>query len=278
MIVSLIYAVYRYYSEAGRRRTALEQELQSVRELQRVLIPETPPSVPGFTLTGAYRPAQEVGGDFFQIIPIETAQQGGSKPGAGSTLIVLGDVSGKGLKAAMAVAVILGAIRALAPFFTDPALLLGELNQSLQGRLQGAFATCIILRVDHNGHCLLATAGHPSPFLNDQELTLPGALPLALSSLATYEDTTVGLQVNDRLALYTDGLLEARNPAGELFSFDRLQQLFRTNPTAEQATEAAVLFGQDDDITVLTLTRRPSGYREPRSLSETQTITLYPLS
>ena len=277
LVLALINAVYRYYADTSRRRTSLEQELQSVRELQQVLIPDTPPSVPGFTLTGAYRPAQEVGGDFFQIIPIGTSRQG-----SGSTLIILGDVSGKGLKAAMAVAVILGAARALAPFFTDPALLLGELNQSLQGRLQGAFATCIILRVDHTGLCLISTAGHPSPFLNDQELTLPGALPLALSPSASYEDTTLQLKVDDRLALYTDGLLEARNPAGELFSFDRLQQLFATNPTAEQATEAAVQFGQDDDITVLTLTRRPANFKEPlyntKSLSETQTIRIYPAS
>jgi len=268
LVIALIYAVYRYYIESGRRRNVLEQEFQNARELQQVLIPETPPNVPGFSLTGAYRPAQEVGGDFFQIIPLEN----------GGTLVVLGDVSGKGLKAAMAVAVIVGAVRGLAHIFSDPGLLLVELNQSLYGRLQGGFATCIILRLDANGFCDLATAGHPAPFLNGQEVDLPGAIPLGLAPSAEYEETTLELALGDQLALYTDGLLEARNPAGELLSFERLERLFRTRPSAEEATQFAVDFGQDDDITVLTLTRQPSGYNENYTPmhAEAQTIRLYP--
>ena len=96
LFFSIVYAVIRYFFEHHRRTTALEQEYQSARELQRVLVPASMPVVPGFTLTSAYKPAQQVGGDFFQIIPLE----------GGSTLIILGDVSGKGLMAAMAVSLI----------------------------------------------------------------------------------------------------------------------------------------------------------------------------
>jgi len=245
LFFSIVYAVIRSFIEHRRRTSALEQEFQSARELQRVLVPASLPVVPGFTLTSAYRPAQEVGGDFFQIIPLES----------GSTLIVLGDVSGKGLMAAMAVSLIVGAVRALADDHPGPADLLSLLNRRLCGRLQGGFATCIILRLDRDSQCALASAGHPAPFLNDRELDLPGALPLGISPHVDYEESTLDLKAGDHFSLYTDGLLEARNQAGELYSFSRLERLFASHPSAAQATQAAVSFGQDDDITVLTLTR-----------------------
>jgi serine phosphatase RsbU (regulator of sigma subunit) len=214
-----------------------------------VLVPETLPSLPGFSVTSAYRPAQQVGGDFFQIIPLE----------GGSTLVILGDVSGKGLKAAMAVSMIVGAARMMAEFTTSPAEILAGLNRRLYGRLQGGFATCIALRLDPDGNCAISSAGHPAPFLNKQEMSLPGALPLGLQPIADYEETTVRLGPGDHFALYTDGLLEARSHSGELYGFERLETLFATRPNAERATEAAVNFGQDDDITVLTLTRLETG-------------------
>ena len=113
LFLSIVYAVIRYTIANQRRQTNLEREFQNARELQQILVPETLPAIPGFTLTSAYRPAQEVGGDFFQIIPLEGAQQG-------STLIVLGDVSGKGLQAAMTVSLIVGAVRTLAKFAPSP--------------------------------------------------------------------------------------------------------------------------------------------------------------
>jgi hypothetical protein len=249
LLVSVVYALYRYSIENRRQQAALEQEFQNARELQQVLIPETPPKVPGFTLTSAYRPAQQVGGDFFQIISLEE----------GSTLVVLGDVSGKGLRAAMAVSLIVGAVRALADDYPTPAELLTQLNRRLCGRLQGGFATCVIVRISPDSECVLASAGHPAPYLNDRELALPGALPLGVSPSSTYEESTFRLEVGDHFSLYTDGLLEARNDVGELYSFARLQTLFGQRPDASEATEAAVTFGQDDDITVVTLTRLPLG-------------------
>jgi Stage II sporulation protein E (SpoIIE) len=245
---SIIYTVYHYIREQQDRKAILEQELHSARELQQVLIPEKLPNLPGFSVSSAYRPALEVGGDFFQIIPLDGAA-------AGSTLIVLGDVSGKGLRAAMAVSLIVGAVRTLAETTSRPAEILAGLSRRLHGRLEGGFSTCIALRLDAHGICTLASAGHPAPYFNDKEIDLPGALPLGIDPGTAYEETVVQFHPGDRCSLYTDGLLEARTPSGEIFSFERLQTLFASGADATQASEAAVAFGQDDDITVVTLTR-----------------------
>jgi hypothetical protein len=262
LFVAIVFAVIRYSITERRRQAGLEQEIQNARELQQVLVPEALPALPGFTPTSAYRPAQEVGGDFFQIIPLEGgtsdwAMSEEESKRAGSTLVILGDVSGKGLRAAMAVSLIVGSIRTLAETTASPAAILAGLNRRLIGRLQGGFATAIALRIDRDGSCTIACAGHPAPFVNEKEMSLPGALPLGLTPGAVYEETRLELVDRDQLALYTDGLLEARSQSGELYSFDRLKSLFATHPTAEEAAQAAVNFGQDDDITVLTLTRVP---------------------
>ena len=249
LLIAIVYAVYRFSIENRRQQAALEQEFRNALEIQQVLIPETLPKVPGFTVTSAYRPAQQVGGDFFQIIPIE----------GGSTLVVLGDVSGKGLKAAMAVSLIVGAIRALAEDYPTPGQLLTQLNRRLFGRLQGGFATCLILLLRPDNTCVVASAGHPAPFLNKDEIQVPGALPLGVEQNSTYSEREVNTHPGDHLALYTDGLLEARNRTGELYGFDRLETLFSSPTNAAAATQAAVNFGQDDDITVLTLTRLAVG-------------------
>ncbi len=233
----------------SRQQAELEGEIAAAREVQQVLVPETISALPGYTLTSAYRPAQEVGGDFFQIVPVED----------GSTLVVLGDVSGKGLTAAMAVSLIVGAIWTVAETTSSPAEILACLNRRLYGRLNGGFSTAIAMRLNADGACTIASAGHPAPFLNNREIDLPGALPLGLTPSDTYQEFSLLLGATDRLALYTDGLLEARSKTGELYSFDRLSTLFAANPTAAQATKAAVDFGQEDDNTILTHTRLAPG-------------------
>jgi Stage II sporulation protein E (SpoIIE) len=245
--LTVFYAVYRYTTANRRRQIALEQEFESAREIQSALIPETLPSIPGIALTSVYKPVREVGGDFFQVLPLQS----------GSTLIVLGDVSGKGLKAAMAVSLIVGMLRALVRDLSGPADLLTALNRSVHGQLQSGFATCIVLRVETDGHCAFVNAGHPAPFLNGKELSCAGALAVGITPDATYEETRFALNPGDYLALYTDGLLEARKGSGELYGFERLHTLLSGKPSAAEAAGAAVAFGQDDDITVLTLARLP---------------------
>ena len=257
LFLSILYAIYRYSQEQSKRRSLLELEIQRAREIQQVLIPEAIPPLDGYAFTSAYQPAQDVGGDFFQVIPCED----------GSTLIALGDVSGKGLRAAMSVSMILGVLRTLADSSSSPAAILAGLNRRLYGRMGEGFATAIVLRVTPDGTLTLANAGHLPPFLNQKELDLHGSLPLGITPTNSYEETALEFHPGDHLSLYTDGLLEARNPSGELYGFDRLHALFATRPTAEHAAQAAVRFGQDDDITVLTLTRLAAGMQPSSSLT-----------
>ncbi len=257
LFISILYAVYRYSTEQQARQNVLEREMHSAQEIQRVLIPDVLPSLEGYAVTSAYRPALEVGGDFFQIIREEQ----------GSTIIALGDVSGKGLKAAMNVSLIVGVLRSLSDTNFTPARMLERLNRCLCGRLQGGFVTAVILRLQSNGNVTLANAGHLPPFLNQRELAVEGSFPLGLIPSADYGEVSLHLQPDDQLSLYTDGLVEARNAAGELYGFDRLYALFAGRPTAQQATETAIAFGQDDDITVLTLTRLAAGVQSTTSLT-----------
>jgi hypothetical protein len=248
LLIAIVYAVYHVVRETAEKQTDLEREFQSARELQQVLIPEILPMLRGYAITSAYRPAQQVGGDFFQIIPLEGQF-------AGSTVVVIGDVSGKGLKAAMTVSLIVGAARALAKTSYKPGEILGALNAQLHGRLNGGFATCLIMRLSASGRCTVASAGHMAPILNDREIEMEGSLPLGILADAQYEEVALDLREGDHLALYTDGLLEAHARNGELFGFERLKEMFAVKTDAAQATEMAVEFGQDDDITVLTVRR-----------------------
>ena len=248
LFVSIFYAIYLYGRDNSRRQTELALEMQRAREIQQVLIPEAIPPLEGYAITSAYQPAQDVGGDFFQVIPCED----------GSTLIALGDVSGKGLHAAMSVSMILGVLRALADSTASPAAILAGLNRRMYNRMGDGFATAIVVRAGRDGTLALASAGHLPPFLNDEELALPGSLPLGVLPELICDEIEVRLRSGDQLSLYTDGLLEARNGSGELYGFARLNSLFAARPSAETAAQAAVEFGQDDDITVLTLTRSAS--------------------
>jgi serine phosphatase RsbU (regulator of sigma subunit) len=224
--------------------------------VQRVLVPEALPAIEGYAVTSAYQPYSEVGGDFFQIIPNSD----------GSTMVALGDVSGHGLKAGMSVSMIVGVLRAESDR-TSPAELLGALNRCLAGRMGGGFATGMIFRLDRDGTVTFANAGHLPPFLNGQEYTLDASLPLGLIAYSDYTENALQLQPGDQLSVYTDGVLEATNAKGELFGFDRMKALFARRPTAQQAVQAAIEFGQEDDITVLTLTRLASGVESTTSLS-----------
>jgi hypothetical protein len=247
VLLASAFAVYRSFKENRRRQLVLNQEFENARALQQVLIPEEPPGVPGFRVSSAYRPALEVGGDFFQIVPLGNAD--------GSTLIILGDVSGKGLKAAMAVSFIVGAVHALVDYISSPAALLAELNKRLLGRLENGFTTCLALRLERDGECVIAGAGHPAPFIGDREIQIKSGLPLGLFRGEVYEEVQFVLQPGETCMLYTDGLTEARNKNGELFGEERLAKLFAEWPTAQKAAETAIQFGQDDDVTVLSFTR-----------------------
>lgn len=256
LFAAILFAVYRYALEQQARHSVMERELQSGREIQQVLVPTTLPALEGYAVTSAYQPAMEVGGDFFQIIPNED----------GSAIVALGDVSGKGIKAGMNVSMIVGVLRAEAGK-TSPSEMLSSLNRCLVGRMAGGFATGMVFRVDQDGTVTFANAGHLPPYLNGHEFQLDASLPLGLIGYSDYSETILKLEPGDQLSVYTDGLLEATSPTGELFGFERMNALFANRPTAQEAMKAAIDFGQDDDITVLTITRLAAGVQSSTSLA-----------
>jgi len=245
LILALAFSVMRRFFEDRRRQQQVESELQSAREVQQVLVPEQIPAIPGYAVASVYRPASEVGGDFFQILPLAE----------GGALVAIGDVSGKGMKAAMIVSLIVGTLRTVASYTQQPTKILEELNARLYGRMAGGFVTCLVLRISAERQMIMANAGHLPPYINGNETAMTGSLPLGLIAEATYEETALFLADGDTLTLVTDGVIEAQNADKELFGFERLSELLSTRPLAERIVDAACDFGQEDDITVLTIQR-----------------------
>lgn len=230
----------------AQQQARFETELAAAREVQQILMPEQIERVPGFMVETEYVPAQQVGGDFFQILPAPE----------GSLLLVAGDVAGKGLPAAMLVSVLVGAIRGVAEYTQEPAEMLANLNQRLVGRVAGSMATALAVRIFPGGAVVLANAGHLPPYLDGQEVQVSGALPLGAKSGTRYETIRFQLPRGSRLTFYSDGIVEAQNPAGELFGFERSRAI-STAPVAA-IIRAAKEFGQHDDMTVIAITREMS--------------------
>jgi serine phosphatase RsbU (regulator of sigma subunit) len=161
----------------------------------------------------------------------------------------VGDVSGKGLTAAMRVAMILGALRRETSH--DPGEILFGLNNALITQGQLGFTTACCIRIALSGEYTLANAGHIAPYLSGREIDTPPALPLGLVPEQNYELMRGRLVSGERLVLLSDGVPEARSATGELYGFDRLLSLALL--PAREIAEAAQRFGQEDDITVMTL-------------------------
>ena len=230
-------------TRVSRQQALMESELAAAREVQQVILPDQIESIPGFAIESVYKPAQQVGGDFFQILP----------DGHGGMLVVVGDVAGKGLPAAMLVSVLVGAIRTAASYDPNPSSILAQLNERLVGRGHGSFSTALAAHISPDGSVTLANAGHLPPYLDGREISVPGALPLGAQSGSRYEPITLQLKPGSRLTFYSDGVVEAQNLRGELFGFDRGKAL-STRPASE-IVEAARAFGQQDDITVVAVAR-----------------------
>ena len=245
VVVSLIIItvlLMRRFLDSLKLRQQWEAEIDQARQVQQLLIPEAIPTVPGYVLETEYRPAQEVGGDFFQILP----------DGKGGVLILLGDVTGKGLQAGMQVALIVGVIRTLVESSYEPHVVLEGLNRRLCGRGQ-SYATCVAMHIDADGKATIANAGHIVPYLNGKELTMTGNLPLGLNPSVTFDQVTMHLKHKDRLLVITDGVIEAKNAKNELFGFNRARSI--SHLPAAFIVKAAEIFGQEDDITVVSIAR-----------------------
>jgi serine phosphatase RsbU (regulator of sigma subunit) len=176
---------------------------------------------------------------------------------SGRTLVVIGDVSGKGLRAAMIVSMIVGILRTVSGLTEEPAEILAEMNRGLCGRMHGGFATCLAVRLEDAGRLAIANAGHLPPYLNGAELPFAGSMPLGLTEIAAYEQSSLDMRHGDRVALLTDGIAEAQNQERELFGFPRVESLLREGAPAAMVANAAQQFGQNDDLTVICFARQP---------------------
>lgn len=239
-LIAMLIILSNRFMRMRREEQRMMTELEAARTVQSLLLLAAQQNTPGFAVESVYLPASEVGGDFFQILPDVD----------GSMLIVVGDVSGKGLRAAMTVSAIVGALRGCT--LRAPAEVLAYLNRVLLGQIEG-FVTCCVTLISADGTITIANAGHLPPYSNGENLAVQSALPLGITAEAIYEETTCQLDANVQLTYISDGVVEARNSSGELYGFERTRTICRES--AQAIAETARRFGQEDDITVLTVAR-----------------------
>jgi serine phosphatase RsbU (regulator of sigma subunit) len=243
VVMAIAAMLFRRAWKAWKESSSLRAEFEAAREVQQQLV-TAPPATPGFRIEAAYRPATQVGGDFFRVLPVQD----------GGVLVVVGDVSGKGLKAAMTVSAIMGALQDYPS--SRPTEVLAHLNRVLHGRVSG-FVTCCAANIASDGTMTLANAGNPAPYRNGQEMPVEPGLPLGILAESNYGETRYQIATGDRLTFVSDGVVEATNTRGELHGFERTQAI--SIQPANAIAEAVVQFGQEDDITVLTLMRESVG-------------------
>ena len=165
-LLSIAAVMFFRFSRVSREQARSAAELAAAREIQENLVPAVLPSHPNYAIEAAYLPAHEVGGDFYQVLP----------QADGSIVVVIGDVSGKGLKAAMTGAFAIGALHAIAAEISDPPQLLTRLNREVLRGQDSGFITCLCVKLSPNGQMTISNAGHLSPYKNGEELTIDGDL------------------------------------------------------------------------------------------------------
>lgn len=225
-------------SAADRReKERLATEIDSARKIQQLLLPVEAAQSENWMIEASYRPAREVGGDFYQV----------ADRADGSRIIVVGDVSGKGLEAAMMASVAVGAFRSADT--SSPAEVLEIMNRALTGHGRSGFVTCVCVRF-HGDGVTLASAGHPAPWCDGIETHVAAGLPLGIDADAAFQESAFH---GRRFTFVSDGVMEAINPQGELFGFERTAAI--SVNSAEEIAETARAWGQNDDITVVTVQR-----------------------
>ncbi|MEX2271268.1 MAG: SpoIIE family protein phosphatase [Vicinamibacterales bacterium] len=243
------------------QRELVERDQDLARRIQRRFLPEQLPEVRGCTFALEYAPAMFVGGDFFDFIGLEAGRVG----------VALGDVSGKGVSAALYAARLASELRHHAAGEREPATILAKLNASLASiDPEGMFVTLVLAALDPASNVLVvANAGHPLPLLRSadgqvRELGRGGALPLGISEGSNVDRTEHQLAPGEAVLLFTDGASEALSPAGEVLGLPRLLDTFaRAGATADGAVRAVVdaVRAQEagaapsDDLTLVCLRR-----------------------
>jgi serine phosphatase RsbU (regulator of sigma subunit) len=245
-----------------RERERIEQELRVARRIQQASLPKEVPTLEGWQIAPYYQPAREVGGDFYDFHLLSDGRLG----------VVVGDATGKGVPAALVMSTTCGMLQAVSQALdsSSPGEVLDRVNETLFSRIPPSmFVTCFYAIVDPESGCLVyANAGHDLPYLRSQggvceELRARG-MPLGLMSGMSYEEKETILEAGEVALFYSDGLVEAHDPKGEMFGFPRLRALIAKHgeerALGEFLMEELYTFvgegwGQEDDITLLTLRR-----------------------
>ncbi len=243
VVVWLLYLTFREHRTTGLEGATLRGELAAAGQIQRLLVPEKLDAAPWVAIEAAFLPARDVGGDFYRCRRLVD----------GTQRVLLGDVSGKGLAAALTSALLIGAADRCDHL--SPAAVLSDLNRTLEHSGIGGFTTCLCADIAPDGSLVVANAGHLSPYRNGVEFTPVSGIPLGISAEMNCPESCFQLESGDQITFMSDGVIEARGPARELFGFDRACSL--STRSAQEIAQAAQAFGQEDDITVLTVMFSP---------------------
>jgi serine phosphatase RsbU (regulator of sigma subunit) len=247
-----------------RERERVEQELHVARRIQQASLPKEVPTLEGWQISPLYQPAREVGGDFYDFFELPDGRLG----------IVVGDATGKGVPAALVMASTRSMLRAVAQASNySPGEVLRRVNDPLVTDIPpNMFITCFYCILDpESGRLKYANAGHDLPYLHRrrgeaEELRARG-MPLGLMPGMGYEEKEIVLEAGEATLFYSDGLVEAHDPEGHMFSFPRLRALIAQHAQKESLEKALLeeLYSfvgegweQEDDITLLALRRSPS--------------------
>jgi serine phosphatase RsbU (regulator of sigma subunit)/predicted ester cyclase len=243
-------------------RERIEQELKVARDIQQASLPKEVPELEGWQISPYYQPAREVGGDFYDFFELEDGRMG----------VVVGDATGKGIPAALVAEASSNMLRAVAQALdsSSPGEVLERVNETLMARIPpNMFVTCFYAILEpKSGRLLYANAGHDLPYLrrrgSDCEELRARGMPLGLMPGMSYEQKEIVLDAGETALFYSDGLVEAHDPHGEMFGFPRLQELVAEHGE-EGRLEGFLLeelysfvgegWEQEDDITLLTLRR-----------------------
>jgi serine phosphatase RsbU (regulator of sigma subunit) len=243
-----------------RERERVEQELRVARSIQQASLPKEVPTPEGWEISPYYRPAREVGGDFYDFLKLKDGRLG----------LTVGDATDHGMPAALVMATTRGMLRAVAQPLDSPGEVLARVNDALHSDIPSSmFVTCFYAILDpQSGSLTYANAGHDLPYLHRrngeaEELRARG-MPLGLMAGMSYEEKETVLEPRDCALLYSDGLVEAHDPKGEMFGFPRLRELVAEHGE-ERSLRSFLLeelerftgegWEQEDDITLLTLRR-----------------------
>jgi len=250
----------------ARQRERIEQELKIAQIIQQQFLPKSLPDLPSWHVAAFYRPARTVGGDFYDFIALPD----------GRVMFVVGDVTDKGIPAALVMASTHALLRDAAPRLISPGQVLGHVNDMLCVDIPAhMFVTCLALVLDPvSGQVEFANAGHDVPYVRTregvQELRARG-MPLGLMPGMDYEEMRFQFEPGDCALLHSDGLAEAHAPDREMFGFPRVAELVGKGPSGEALidlclTELGTFTGpeheQEDDITLVSLQRSPSAWHQ----------------